>query len=133
MSFTFPRLSAGVYEVQDNTNLMTGSNPNTIGFIRKSNASKWLIVDVLDNPKHVSKTLKDAKFAIENGFVKFDDEGVDNTPKSDYNHSVRDEDDKVVNTLELQKQMLASMKTYVIDSSGNFEEVKEPTLEPIEF
>ena len=122
MSFTFPRLSAGVYHVQNGS--------DTLGFIRKSNASKWLIVDVLDNPKHVSKTLKDAKFAIENGFVKFDDEGVDNTPKSDYNHSVRDEDDKVVNTLELQKQMLASMKTYVVDSTGNFEEVKETIPEP---
>ena len=119
MSFTFPRLSAGVYEVQDNTNLMTGSNPNTIGFIRKANASKWIVADIVDKPLGVYKTLKEAKTSIELGYVKFDEVVLDNTSKPDYNHSVRDEDDKVVNTLELQKQMLASMKTYVVDSSGN--------------
>ena len=122
MSFTFPRLSGGVYHVQNGS--------DTLGFIRKANASKWLIVDILDNPKHVSKTLKNAKYAIENGFIKFDDEGIDNTPKPDYNHSVRDEDDKVVNTLELQKQMLASMKTYKVDATGNFVEVQETIPEP---
>ena len=112
MTFTFPRLSAGVYEIQKNS--------NTVGFIRKQSASKWIVVDVLDTPQHVSKTLKDAKFAAEN-FIIFD---VDNTQKDEYDDSVRDED-KGVDTLEIQRELLEN--NYVIDLS------KEPTLEPIEF
>lgn len=128
MSFTFPRLSAGVYEVQDNTNLMTGSNPNTIGFIRKANASKWIVADIVDKPLGVYKTLKEAKTSIELGYVTFDEVVLDNTQEPDYNHSVRVEDDKVVNTLELQKQMLESMKTYRVDANGNFVELQESTI-----
>jgi len=121
MTFTFPRLSAGIYEIQKDS--------NTVGFIRKANASKWIVTDVVDTPQHVTKTLKDAKDACIN-LIIFE---LDNTSKGDYNHSVRVEDDKVVNTLELQKQMLASMKTYTVNSNGEFVEMKQPTLEPIEF
>ena len=117
MTFTFPRVSAGIYEVQKDS--------NTVGFIRKANASKWIVTDVVDTPQQVTKTLKEAKDACIN-LIIFD--GLDNTPKPDYNHSVRDEDDKVVNTLELQKQMLASMKTYKVDASGNFVELQESTI-----
>ena len=84
MTFTFPRLSAGVYEVQKDS--------NTVGFIRKQNAAKWIVTDVVDTPQHVTKTLKEAKDACINLIIF---EELDNTPKPDYNHSVRDEDDKI--------------------------------------
>ena len=61
MTFTFPRLSAGIYEIQKDS--------NTVGFIRKVNATKWMVVDVVDTPQHVSKTLKDAKYAVENFII----------------------------------------------------------------
>ena len=80
MTFTFPRLSAGIYEIQKDS--------NTVGFIRKVNATKWMVVDVVDTPQHVSKTLKDAKYAVEN-FIIFD--VVDNTQDTEYNESVKDE------------------------------------------
>ena len=70
------------------------------------------------------------KLRAQSGYVTFDEVVLDNTQEPDYNHSVRDEDDKVVNTLELQKQMLASMKTYKVDATGKFVEVQEPILEP---
>lgn len=127
MTFTFPRVSAGLYEIQ--------LNNETVGFIRKQNASKWIVVDVVDTPQHVSKTLKDAKYAVDN-FIKFDAkcQGVDNTSESEYNHSVKGER---VN-LELNKTLEDSLNVYTI----NTEELKEkevssdifgPTLEPIEF
>jgi len=58
MTFTFPRLSAGIYEVQKNS--------NTVGFIRKVNTGKWMVADVVDTPQEVTKTLKDAKDACMN-------------------------------------------------------------------
>ena len=57
MTFSFPRLSAGNYEIQ--------KNGETVGFIRKSNASKWVVMDVFDTPQHFSKSLKAAKVAAE--------------------------------------------------------------------
>ena len=103
MTFTFPRLSAGIYEVQKNS--------NTVGFIRKASASKWIVADVVDTPQHVSKTLKDAKYAC--NLIIFDTgEVVDNTSKDDYNHSVRDEE---------------------INYTFNYSYNTEPTLEPIVF
>ena len=125
MTFTFPRLSAGIYEVQKDS--------NTVGFIRKVNATKWMVVDVVDTPQHVTKTLKEAKDACMNVIIFDNSEVLDNTQETEYDDSVEVEDKVVVNTLDLQKQMLASMKTYVVGSDGNFAEVKEPTLEPIEF
>ena len=111
MTFTFPRVSAGLYEVQKDS--------NTVGFIRQVNASKWIVADVVDTPQHVSKTLKDAKYAVENSIL-FD--GVDNTSKTVYNNSVRV--DSHINSIELQRQMLENM--------GNLH-LKIPTLEPITF
>jgi hypothetical protein len=111
MSFTFPRVSAGLYEVQKDS--------NTVGFIRKANASKWIVTDVVDTPQHVSKTLKDAKYAAEN-FIIFD--VVDNTSESVYNNSVRV--DSHIDSIELQRQMLENMCNL---------QVKIPTLEPIAF
>jgi hypothetical protein len=58
MTFSFPRVFAGLYEVQKHS--------NTVGFILKVNASKWLVADVVDTPQHVSKSLKDAKDACIN-------------------------------------------------------------------
>jgi hypothetical protein len=127
MSFTFPRLSAGIYEVQKDS--------NTVGFIRKASASKWIVTDVVDTPQHVTKTLKDAKDACIN-LIIFD--GVDNTDESDYNNSV--EVDKV--NPELNKVLEGSLHCYKqVPGTDEFEEVSpsvfgfggEPTLEPIEF
>jgi hypothetical protein len=106
MTFTFPRLSA-----------------------------KWIVVDVVDTPQHVSKTLKDAKDACIN-LIIFD--VVDNTVESDYNDSV--EVDKV--NPELNKVLEGSLHCYKqVPGTDKFEEVSpsvfgfggEPTLEPIEF
>ena len=111
MTFSFPRVSAGFYEVQKDS--------NTVGFIRKVNASKWIVVDVVDTPQHVSKSLKDAKYAAENYMIFA---VVDNTSKTVYNNSVRV--DSHINSIELQRQMLENMCNL---------QVKVPTLEPICF
>ena len=126
MTFTFPRVSAGIYEVQKDS--------NTVGFIRKVNAAKWMVVDVVDTPQHVSKTLKGAKFAAEN-LIIFD--VVDNTPETEYNESVQD---KKVNE-ELNSVLEGSLHCYKqVPGTDKFEEVcpstlgfSIPTLEPIEF
>ena len=126
MTFTFPRLSAGIYEVQKDS--------NTVGFIRKASASKWIVTDVVDTPQHVTKTLKDAKDACINLIIF---EVVDNTPADDYNDSV--EVDKV--NSELNKKLEGSLHCYKqIPGTDKFEEVcpsvfgfPGPTLEPIEF
>ena len=101
MTFNFPRLSAGIYEIQKNS--------NTVGFIRKSNASKWIIADVVDTPQHVSKTLKDAKDACINLIIF--DEVVDKVSESKYNTFVA-----------VDKSDLGTSKVF-----------KEPTLDPIVF
>lgn len=126
MTFRFPRLSAGIYEVQKDS--------NTVGFIRKATASKWIVTDVVDTTQHVTKTLKDAKDACINLIIF---EGIDNTSESVYNDSV--EVDKV-NT-NLNKVLEGSLHTYrQIPGTDEFEEVSpsefgfaEPTLEPIMF
>lgn len=126
MTFTFPRLSAGIYEVQKDS--------NTVGFIRKASASKWIVTDVVDTPQHVTKTLKDAKYAVEN-FILF--KMVDNSPEVVYNTSVGV--DKV--NPELNKTLEGSLNCYKqIPGTDEFEEVSpsefgfaEPTLEPIMF
>ena len=110
MTFTFPRVSAGLYEVQKDS--------NTVGFIRKVN-NKWVVADVVDTIQHVSKTLKDAKDACIN-LIIFD--VVDNTSKTVYNNSVRV--DRHLNSIELQRQMLENMSNL---------QVKIPTLEPVAF
>jgi len=110
MTFTFPRVSAGLYEVQKDS--------NTVGFIRKVN-NKWVVADVVDTIQHVSKTLKDAKDACIN-LIIFD--VVDNTSKTVYNNSVRV--DRHLNSIELQRQMLENMSNL---------QVKIPTLEPVVF
>ena len=128
MSFTFPRLSAGIYEVQKDS--------NTVGFIRKAKASsaKWIVTDVVDTPQHVTKTLKEAKDACINLIIF---ESVDNTPESVYNDSV--EVDKINSSLN--KVLEGSLRTYrQIEGTDEFEQVSpsefgyaEPTLEPIMF
>jgi hypothetical protein len=126
MTFTFPRLSAGIYEVQKDS--------NTVGFIRKASASKWIVTDVVDTPQHVTKTLKDAKDTCTN-LIIFD--VVDKVSESVYNDSVRGE--KI--NYNLNKVVEGSLRTYrQISGSDEFEEVSpssfgfaEPTLEPIEF
>lgn len=110
MTFTFSRLSAGLYEVQKDS--------NTVGFIRKVN-NKWVVANVVDTIQHVSKTLKDAKDACIN-LIIFD--VVDNTSKTVYNNSVRV--DRHLNSIELQRQMLENMSNL---------QVKIPTLEPVVF
>ena len=110
MTFTFSRVSAGLYEVQKDS--------NTVGFIRKVN-NKWVVADVVDTIQHVSKTLKDAKDACIN-LIIFD--VVDNTSKTVYNNSVRV--DRHLNSIELQRQMLENMSNL---------QVKIPTLEPVVF
>lgn len=131
MTFTFPRLSAGVYEIQKDS--------NTVGFIRKVNATKWMVVDVVDTPQHVAKTLKEAKSAAENLIIfDVDNQKVDKTPEDEYNASV--EVDKV--NPELNKVIEGSLNCYKqIPGTDEFEKVSpsefgfggEPTLDPIEF
>jgi len=79
MTFTFPRVSAGIYEVQKDS--------NTVGMIRKASASKWIVTDVVDTPQHVTKTLKEAKDACIN-LIIFD--GVDKVSETEYNSFVAD-------------------------------------------
>jgi len=125
MTINFTRLSAGIYEVQKDS--------NTVGFIRKATASKWIVTDVVDTPQHVSKTLKEAKDACIN-LIIFD---VDNTPADVYNESV--DVDKV--NPELNKKLEGSLHCYKqVPGTDKFEEVcpsefgfAKPTLEPIEF
>lgn len=126
MTFTFPRLSAGIYEVQKDS--------NTVGFIRKASASKWIVTDVVDTPQHVTKTLKEAKDACINLIIF---ESVDNTPENVYNDSV--EVDEINSSLN--KVLEGSLRTYrQIPGTDEFEEVcpsefgfPGPTLEPIVF
>jgi hypothetical protein len=127
MTFTFPRLSAGIYEVQKDS--------NTVGFIRKASASKWIVTDVVDTPQHVTKTLKDAKDACIN-LIIFD--VVDKTSEDVYNDSVKVER---INS-NLNKVLEGSLHCYKqVQGTDEFEEVspsefgfgKEPTLEPIVF
>jgi hypothetical protein len=126
MTFTFPRLSAGIYEVQKDS--------NTVGFIRKASSAKWIVTDVVDTPQHVTKTLKDAKDACIN-LIIFD--VVDKVSEPVYNDSV--EVDKVNESLN--NTLEGSLRTYrQIPGTDEFEEVSpsefgfaEPTLEPIEF
>jgi hypothetical protein len=126
MTFTFPRVSAGIYEVQKDS--------NTVGFIRKATASKWIVTDVVDTPQHVTKTLKEAKDACINLIIF---ESVDKTPEDVYNDSAKGEK---VNE-DLNKVVEGSLRTYrQIPGTDKFEEVcpsvfgfSEPTLEPIEF
>ena len=125
MTFTFPRLSAGIYEVQKDS--------NTVGFIRKATASKWIVTDVVDTPQHVTKTLKEAKDACIN-LIIFE---VDNTPADVYNDSV--EVDKI--NSNSNEVLEGSLKTYrQIEGTDEFEQVSPsefgfpgPTLEPIMF
>ena len=126
MTFTFPRVSAGIYEVQKDS--------NTVGKIKKLNASKWIVTDVVDTPQHVTKTLKEAKDACINLIIF---ESVDNTPEDVYNDSV--EVDEINSSLN--KVLEGSLRTYrQIPGTDEFEEVcpsefgfAKPTLEPIMF
>ena len=101
MTINFSRLSAGIYEIQKNS--------NTVGFIRKATASKWIVADVVDTPQHVSKTLKEAKDACINLIIF--GEVVDKIIESKYNTFV-----------EVDKNDLDTSKSF-----------KEPTLDPILF
>ena len=101
MTINFTRLSAGIYEVQKDS--------NTVGFIRKANATKWIVADVVDTPQHVTKTLKEAKDACINLIIF--DVAVDKVSESKYNTFV-----------EVDKNDLGTSKS-----------LKEPTLDPILF
>ena len=101
MTINFTRLSAGIYEIQKDS--------NTVGFIRKANAAKWIVADVVDTPQHVTKTLKDAKDACINLIIF--DEVVDKVEESKYNTFV-----------EVDENSVETSKVF-----------KEPTLDPIPF
>jgi hypothetical protein len=101
MTINFTRLSAGIYEIQKDS--------NTVGFIRKANAAKWIVADVVDTPQHVSKTLKDAKDACIN-LIIFDD-AVDKISESKYSTFV-----------EVDRNDLGTSKVF-----------SNPTLDPIVF
>lgn len=101
MTFTFPRLSAGIYEIQKDS--------NTVGFIRKANAQKWIVADVVDTPQHITKTLKDAKDACINLIIF--DEIVDKVEESKYNTFVG-----------VDKESVETSKVF-----------SKPTLDPIVF
>ena len=126
MTFTFPRVSAGIYEVQKNSEI--------VGFIRKSTATKWIVTDIIDTPQQVTKTLKDAKDACINLIIF---ESIDNNSVDVYNDSVGV--DKV--NPKLNKVLEGSLHTYKFNSeTKKLEEVSpkefgfaEPTLQPIQF
>jgi len=101
MTINFSRLSAGIYEIQKDS--------NTVGFIRKANATKWIVADVVDTPQHVTKTLKEAKDACINLIIF--DEVVDKVEESKYNTFV-----------EVDRNSVETSKVF-----------KEPTLDPIVF
>ena len=131
-SFNFVREKAGEYHIIKDTIF--------VGKIRKQSASKWIVVDVVDTPQHVTKTLKEAKDAVVN-LIKFDlpSQEVDKVSESEYNHSVEVED-KTVDTLEIQRQMLENNYVYNFDNDSEVFEVNtsdipfsNPTLEPISF
>jgi uncharacterized protein YaaQ len=82
MTFTFPRLSAGNYEIQKNS--------ETVGFIRKSNATKWVVMDVFDTPQHITKTLKEAKSAAENLIIFDTEERVVEEPQEVINKELNE-------------------------------------------
>lgn len=58
MTLNFARVAAGIYEIQKNSKI--------VGSIKKANASKWIVLNGDETPQHVSKTLKDAKYAASN-------------------------------------------------------------------
>jgi hypothetical protein len=130
MTFTFPRLSAGIYEIQKDS--------NTVGFIRKASASKWIVADVVDTPQHVAKTLKEAKDAVVNLIIfNTSSQEVDETPETEYNDSV--EVDKVNESLNNKVQGVLNCYKQV-EGTNEFVKVSptefgfaEPTLDPIMF
>ena len=101
MTINFTRLSAGIYEIQKDS--------NTVGFIRKANAAKWIVADIIDTPQHVSKTLKEAKDACINLIIF--DEVVDKIEESKYDTFV-----------EVDRNDLGTSKVF-----------SNPTLDPIVF
>ena len=127
MSFAFTRLSAGIYEIQKDS--------NTVGFIRKASASKWIVTDVVDTPQHVTKTLKEAKDAVVNLIIfEVPSQEVDNTSEDEYDTFV--EVDKVTTeqlegSLNFYKQT-AETDELVKVSSTEFG-FPGPTLEPVMF
>lgn len=125
-SFNFIRQKAGEYNITKNSQF--------VGKIKKVNASKWIVTDVVDTPQHVTKTLKEAKDACINLIIF---ESVDKTPEDVYNDSV--EVDEINSSLN--KVLEGSLRTYrQIPGTDEFEEVcpsefgfAKPTLEPIMF
>jgi ABC-type Zn uptake system ZnuABC Zn-binding protein ZnuA len=105
MPLTFPRISAGIYEVQKNSKI--------VGFIRKVSTSKWMVVDVVDTPQHVTKTLKEAKDACANLII--------------FDTNKEQESQDVVNK-ELNEKVEGSLNFYTV---GNPYAV--PTLDPLAF
>jgi hypothetical protein len=132
MTFTFPRVSAGIYEIQ--------KNDETVGFIRKQTATKWIITDVVDTPQHVTKTLKEAKVAAET-LIIFDNSNEVEEPT----------EEEPVNVMENVAGVEGSLSTYsmsvrVRPSHFGFEDTEEdkqipevvptygvPTLDPMVF
>jgi hypothetical protein len=139
MTFTFPRLSAGIYEIQ--------KNDETVGFIRKQTATKWIVTDVVDTPQHVTKTLKEAKSAAEN-LIIFDTQKDEDVKQETQDSPVNE---------ELNAKVEGSLNTYRVNpdtqemenvrpSYFGFEDTEEdlkikevspnygtPTLDPIMF
>lgn len=130
MTINFTRLSAGIYEVQKDS--------NTVGFIRKATASKWIVTDVVDTPQHTTKTLKDAKDACIN-LIIFD--GVDKTPEGEYNTFAEVDENCVETSPSSSKTLKGSLTCYKqVPGTNEFVEVSKtefgfgtPTLEPIAF
>lgn len=113
MMFTFPRVSAGIYEVQKNS--------ETVGFIRKASSQKWIVTDVVDTPQHVTKTLKEAKDACINLII------FDTSQEQEQEVEVVEDTSEVVNE-ELNSKVEGSLNFYTV---GNPYAV--PTLDPMIF
>jgi hypothetical protein len=100
-SFNFIRQKAGEYNITKNSQF--------VGKIKKINAQKWIVADVVDTPQHITKTLKDAKDACINLIIF--NEIVDKVEESKYNTFV-----------EVDKESVETSKVF-----------SKPTLDPIVF
>lgn len=136
MSFTYPRISAGIYEIQ--------KNGETVGFIRKQSAAKWIVVDVVDTPQQVTKTLKEAKYAAENDIIFSISEQQEEPQEEVVNEQLNAKVEGSLNTYRFNsetKQLEQVRPSYFgFEDTEEDKKIKEvvpsygtPTLDPILF
>lgn len=105
MPLTFDRVQAGEYQIND--------GPKMIGYIRKQNASKWLMYkgtnpSLLGSPISVKKTLKELKVEANNTF-----ESTYVKPKPKLETLIQDVNEVNTEKMKLMGEMLK--RNYVIN------------------